>query len=531
MQSMECKSWTAPEVIRERLASLFSVSEQTLAEEREMDRRLSAIVEQFLRDNTASTDIDMGALTDLCKESRLRDEPSDVSQYVDFLSDTVVKHSTHTASPRFIGHMTMALPYFVRPLSKLLAALNQNPVKVETAKSLTPHERQTTAMFHRLVFGLSDDFYAEHIQRPESTLGMVVTGGTSANVTALWCARNSVFKPTADFNGIEEEGLIPALQYYGYKGGAIIGSSVVHYSVQKAADLLGIGSRGLVKVPVDSRNRIDLVALREAIDRCRDEGRYIFAIVGLAGSTDSGSIDPLLKMAEIAREQRIHFHVDAAWGGPLLFSKQHRSKLAGIEYADSVTIDGHKQLYLPMGVALMLLRDPHQAKAIEKQAQYIVRPGSIDLGKRYLEGSRPAMSLFLHAALSIIGPMGYEVLLDESIERTRYLVDRIRAHPEFELLIEPEINIVNYRFIPRAWRGRRDGLTSADNRPISEFNVRLQKAQRNAGRSFVSRTVINSARYGEQVVALRAILANPLTTEADINAVLQDQLQIAEAIA
>jgi glutamate decarboxylase len=237
----------------------------------------------------------------------------------------------------------------------------------------------------------------------------------------------------------------------------------------------------------------------------------------------------------VAREAGAHFHVDAAWAGPLLFSRRHRERLAGIELADSVTIDGHKQLYMPMGLGMCVLRDPLAAKAIEKQARYIARAGSVDLGKRALEGSRPGNAMYLHAALHVIGRDGYEALLDEGIRKTRYLADSIRARPEFELLQEPTINILVYRYVPEEFRRAAAAceLSDADNLAIDDFNVRLQKAQRRAGHSFVSRTVISTTRCGtgSPTVALRAVIANPLTTESDIDAVLLDQLGIAARLA
>lgn len=513
----------------EAVRRLFSPSADARAQEDEV--RLNAVIQNFLRTHDINTPVTLGELAANFTSSVIPEGPCEVSDYLDYLVERVVAHSTHTSSPRFIGHMTSALPYFVRPLSKLLVAMNQNVVKVETAKALSPYERQAIAMLHRFVYDRPAEFYERHIQESESTLGMLVSGGTLANISALWCARNSSLRAKGDFEGVDKDGLPAALEAYGCRGAAVIGSALMHYSIDKAADLLGTGMRGLIKVPADSRGRVEVSALREAIVACREQRRHVIAIVGVAGTTESGAIDPLERLADIAHEAKIHFHVDAAWGGPLLFSTRHRGKLAGIERADSVTIDGHKQLYLPMGTGVALIRDPHATAAIEKHARYIVRANSSDLGRRSLEGSRPGMALFLHAALNIIGARGYEMLVDESLRKTRYMADAVCARPEFQLLQEPEMNILSYRYIPgplreRAASGR---LSADDNSAVNRFNEELQKAQRLSGYSFVSRTTLDHTPHGGglPVTVLRAVIANPLTTEEDIDSVLADQLMIA----
>ena len=523
-----------PEPIGERLARLFGTSDESAALEKATDARVSEIIRDFLRATGTNSEIEFPSLMANFKESRIPLDPSDVGSYLDYLAANVIPHSTRTSSPRFIGHMTSALPHFVRTLARLLTAMNQNVVKTETAKAFTPYERQVVAMVHRLVYNFSDRFYDQHIQQRESTLGMLVSGGTLANITALWCARNHALRAANGFAGIEQEGLLRALEFYGYTGAVVIGSALMHYSFEKAADTMGIGVRNLIRVPVDGANRIDLRALRQTVADCRASRKLVIAIVGIAGTTDFGSIDPLEEMAEIAAEAGIHFHVDAAWGGPVLFSERHGRKLAGINTADSVTVDGHKQMYLPMGIGMVMLRDPHKASLIEKRARYIVRAGSYDLGKRALEGSRPGMALFLHAAFNIVGREGYEFLIDEGLRKARYMADSIRARPEFELLTEPEINILTYRYVPALLREKADagGLTEADNQEINNFNIRLQKAQREAGRTFVSRTLLSRTGSGSDssVVALRVVLANPLTAEGDIDAVLNDQVEIAAGL-
>lgn len=511
------------DTIQQHFAPAAAPSDEQLA----IAARVDEMIRSFFAAHYAHSDISFEQLNRLFSDSRIPDAPRDVSEYLDYFAGHIVAHSTHTSSPSFIGHMTSALPDFMQQLARLVTALNQNVVKVETAKAVTPYERQTIGMLHRLIYDRPDSFYAEHLQQSESTLGTITSGGTVGNITALWIARNTLLGPRPGFAGVEQEGLYAALRHYGYDGAVVIGSSLMHYSFKKAADLLGIGLRGLVTVPVDQQHRIDLAALRRTIAACRARNQLIIALVGVGGTTDVGSIDPLDQLADIAQEHGLLFHVDAAWGGPLLFSRRHRHKLAGIERADSVIIDGHKQLYLPMGIGMVLLRGPHQAQAIEKQAPYIVRARSADLGRRTLEGSRPAMSIFLHAALSILGRDGYEALVDEGVRKTGYMARALAARPEFELLMEPQSNILLYRYLPARWRTQiaAQQLDQAGQQAINRFNERLQQTQLQDGESFISRTTIETTRYGRAVpiVALRAVISNPLTMEQHIDAVLDRQ--------
>jgi len=151
---------------------------------------------------------------------------------------------------------------------------------------------------------------------------------------------------------------------------------------------------------------MDLMALQRIVDDCSARDFRIVAIVATAGTTDCGSIDPLDEIAEIAGHAHTHFHVDAAWCAPLIFSQRYQTRLAGIDRAESVTIDAHKQFYLPIGSSVLRMLEPHAATVIEKQASYMLQEGSGDLGKRSLEGSRSGSALLLHAGLNIIGPQG-----------------------------------------------------------------------------------------------------------------------------
>jgi glutamate decarboxylase len=428
--------------------------------------------------------------------------------------------------------MTSALPYFMLPLARLMTALNQNLVKVETSKAFTPMERQVLAMVHHLVYRCDDGFYPPWIHDSQHALGAFCSGGTIANVTALWVARNRLFAPAGDFRGISQEGLASALKHRGADGIAVLVSERGHYSFGKAADLLGLGRDNLIRVQTDSHNRIDLKQLREECRRLQDRNILPLAIVGIAGTTETGNIDPLEALADFALELGCHFHVDAAWGGPTLFSDRYRSLLAGIERADSVTIDAHKQLYVPMGAGMVVFKDPTSLSAIEHHANYILRHGSKDLGSHTLEGSRPGMSMLVHAGFSIIGRKGYELLIDMGIERAKTFADMILRHPDFELISEPELNILTYRYAPHSVQQALEKATvrqrSCMNALLDQICMLLQKYQREAGKTFVSRTRLRVARYGEDLTILRAVLANPLTTDEILEGILHEQCEIVQ---
>lgn len=516
----------------ENLYRIFTVPEAPDSTLGAIDQAITGDVTGFLQTHIVAIERNLEEIEDNFSSSSIPEEPTYVSEYTEFVKQNLVAQSVHTAAPGFVGHMTSALPYFMLPLARLMTALNQNLVKVETSKAFTPMERQVLAMMHHLVYRCPDDFYPPWIHNSQAALGAFCSGGTVANTTALWVARNRFFAPDGTFRGIAQEGLARALKHRNIDGIAVLVSERGHYSLGKAADLLGIGRDHLVKVRTAENNRIDLKALREECRRLQDENIRPLALVGIAGTTETGNIDPLEAMADLARELDCHFHVDAAWGGPTLFSDRHRHLLSGIERADSVTIDAHKQLYVPMGAGMVVFKDPTAVSAIEHHAAYILRHGSKDLGSHTLEGSRPGMALLVHAGLSIIGRKGYELLIDLGIERARVFAEMIRLHPEFELTSEPELNILTYRYCPAAvQRALKTASTDEGfriNAILDQVCQLLQKYQREAGKTFVSRTRLRMSCYGEEITVLRSVLANPLTTDEILKSVLAEQSEIVQ---
>ncbi len=514
----------------ENLYRIFTIPEAPESTLGGIDQAISRDVSGFLKTHIVALERSLEEIEADFSSTVIPEEPTYVSEYTEFVKEKLVAQSVHTAAPGFIGHMTSALPYFMLPLSRLMTALNQNLVKVETSKAFTPLERQVLAMLHRLVYQNDNAFYDRWVHNSEHALGAFCSGGTIANVTALWVARNRLCAPSATFRGIAHEGLARSLKHLGCADLAILVSQRGHYSLGKAADLLGLGRDNLVKIDTDASNRIDLKQLKETCRRLRDENIRPLALVGIAGTTETGNVDPLQEMADFASELGCHFHVDAAWGGPTLFSEHNRHLLDGISRADSVTFDAHKQLYVPMGAGMVVFKDPGAQSAIEHHAAYILRHGSKDLGSHTLEGSRPGKALLVHAGLSIIGRKGYELLIDLGIERARTYAELIRQHPDFELTSKPQLNILTYRYCPehvqQTLLRANEEQCAGINLLLDRVNQLLQKDQREAGKTFVSRTRLRVAAYTQEINVLRVVLANPLTTDEILASVLAEQCLI-----
>jgi glutamate decarboxylase len=265
----------------------------------------------------------------------------------------------------------------------------------------------------------------------------------------------------------------------------------------------------------------------------QQQGYAILSIVGLGGATETGSVDDLQALATLSQELNCHFHVDAAWGGATLFSSKYRSRLKGIELADSVTIDAHKQFYVPMGAGMVLFKDPERLSSIEHHAEYIIRKGSKDLGSHTLEGSRPGMALLVHAGLNIIGSKGYELLIDQGMDKIQYFAAMIKWNKDFELVVEPELNILGYRYAPD-WVQQGLKQTDSDtmqkiNRCLDRITRLIQKTQRADGKTFVSRTRVDVKAYNDEVITVfRVVLANPLTSQKVLSSVLDEQQELAK---
>lgn len=514
---------------------------------------LEMIHEFFQEKKGLHKKITLPELAQIFNQISTPEDPHLIRDVLQEIKDKVTVHSVKVGSPHYIGHMTSAIPYFMILLEIIIAALNQNQVKIETAKASSFVERELISWMHRIIFNRDDKFYRKNIQNPRIALGNVTSGGTISNLTALMVARERAFPIDKNFPGIRKAGVEGALNYYGYSRMVVLVSRRGHYSIRKSANLLGLGEKNVIYVPVDMYNRINIEALKKTIRNIKrndlEKGKKtkIMSIIGIAGTTETGNIDNLVELGDIARQENAYFHVDAAWGGSALIVNEYRSLFQGIEKADSVAVDAHKLLYCPMSMGIVVFRNEKDLDHLKTISQYVNRPDSVDTGRFTIEGSRPFACLKPWASLKIIGRDGYRLLFGQAREATFTFKRILEESGNFEILNHPELFILNYRLVPQHIMTRlnecverKKTLSNKNdigdltkkirkiNSVLNNLNILLQKSIRRDDTTFVSRTTLESTQYRPQrIVVLRAILINPLINKDILKEIVSTQNNIA----
>lgn len=391
--------------------------------------------------------------------------------------------------PHYIGHQVPASV----PIAGLFDAVSSVTNQVMAIYEMGPW---ATAVEHALV----GELCRKAGWHPDDSSGLLTHGGSLANLTALLTARN-VTLPGSWENGT------PA-------NAVLITHPDAHYCVTRAAGILGLGSRQVVKATMDDFGHMNPEALDRLIPELKASGRQIMAVSSCACSTPTGAFDDLQKIGDVCRRHEVWFHVDAAHGGGLLMSRRHRSRLAGIELADSIVWDAHKMLFVPALCAAVLYRNrDHRFETFQQSAPYLFDPSApgmadIDSGMRTVECTKRAAGFGLWGLWSVFGEEIFEQLVDHTIELARTFHQMLSDAADFETLHEPECNIVAFRYLPRS-------MQHASAEELDRFQRDLRTNLIRSGEFYIVQTTLKNR------AALRVCLMNPMTTVTDLTELME----------
>jgi glutamate/tyrosine decarboxylase-like PLP-dependent enzyme len=337
-----------------------------------------------------------------------------------------LSHAMNAAHPGYMGHMDSIATTFSIVGDLLVAALNNNMLSVE----MSP-------VFSRLEPLVMQQLAAQ-FKLGEHSGGVMVSGGSLANLQALSVARNVHFDAV-------KKGVVGLPRQP-----VFFVSEVAHTSMQKAAMVMGLGSDAAIALRTNANSQVDIDDLKSKLAQAQRLNQQPFALVATAGTTVTGNIDPIAEMGAIARTHSLWFHVDAAYGGALIFSPEHRHLLAGIDQADSVTFNPQKWLYVTKTCATVLFKN----FSVLKQHFRILAPYMGDdsewanLGELSLQGTRHPDILKLWLSLQHIGTAGYAEIIRHNYALTQQFVREVCDRPELQLASQPQMNLVCFRLAP-----------------------------------------------------------------------------------
>jgi glutamate/tyrosine decarboxylase-like PLP-dependent enzyme len=331
---------------------------------------------------------------------------------------------------------------------------------------------------------------------PETAGGIFLSGGSLANLSALVTARDALLK--------SEE----------FSRAVVYGSDQTHSSLLRAMRILGWQKQQFRRLESDGAFRVRPEEVGRAIREDRAAGLAPFCVIANAGTTNTGAIDPMTKLADICAEEKVWLHADGAYGAAALFCERGRKLLRGIERVDSFTLDPHKWLFQPFDCALLMVRDRatlrHAFHVREDEAEYLqdARAGEeeVNLWDYSPELTRPFRALKLWMSLQVFGADAFAAALDRTFYLAEYAEQQLRAHHDWEIASAAQMAVVTFRYVPQ---GRAHGSAESARR-IDAFNRTIAARMQEQGFALVLTTELRGQ------TALRLCTINPRTTEEDI---------------
>lgn len=416
---------------------------------------------------------------------------------------TIIKNSRHNGHPRFFGYVASPATPVGAFADLITSALNSNVTSWRSGPAPTEIERTVVRWLGSL------------IGYDKEARGLLLSGGSMANMTALLIAHRAKMGNEASRQGLWRSET-PMTLY---------ASEQVHMSIPKAADILGFGRDQVRLVGCDDQFRLNVQLLRERICADVQTGAQPFCVVASAGTTNTGAVDPLSEIAEVAKEFGLWFHVDGAYGAPAALDETKRVLFAGLEHADSVSLDPHKWLYAPLDCGCLLFRDEARARAAfgEEDADYIkVLEEDADESFAFWnygpELSRRFRALKIWLTLRYYGVNRIAAAITEDNALAAYLAQLVEEAEDFELLSRPQLSICCFRYAPVNLRSRARGAQpdgEANEGELNNLNEKIMFAVQRGGRAYLSSATIHG-RF-----ALRVCITNFRTTRADLEQTLE----------
>lgn len=424
------------------------------------------------------------------------ERPMPIEDVYGLVKDTVLAYPMGNIHPRFWSWY-MGSGNFTGALGDFLAAIQGSNLG---------GGRHAAALADQQVVGWLRDM----IGFPETASGTLVSGGSVANLIGLTVARNAMAGIDLREDGVAA--LKEPLRFYA--------SDQVHSCHRKAVETLGLGNKALRRIPTDGRYRIDIPSLRATIAEDRAQGFKPACVIGTAGTVNSGAVDDLVALAEIAAEEDLWFHVDGCIGALLAIAPENAWRVKGIDRADSVALDPHKWLHAPFEVGFALVRDRTKHwETFAASPEFLQgMPRGIAsapwLHEFGLQTSRGFTALKVWMALMEHGVAKFGRLIDQNIAQAAFLADLVRAHPPLELIAEPEINIVCFRYAPQG----------QDEERLKEINIEIMLRLQETGVAALSDTTIRGKH------CLRAAICNHRTRPEDLTLLVSEATRLGREV-
>lgn len=435
------------------------------------------------------------AAIDVCPEDGIG-----IDRTIAAVADLVLRQSVLVADPTCLGHLHCPPLIPAIAAEMLISATNQSMDSWDQAPAATYLEQHVVDWLGRL-FGLGKD-----------ADGIFTSGGTQSNFMALLLARNLVGNRRG-WN-IRQHGMPAEARKL-----RILCSEAAHFSIQQSAAILGMGEESVIGIPTDGDRRMKPACLAEKVAQLQAEGLVPFMVVATAGTTDFGSIDPLDPIADICAADHLWLHVDAAYGGALAISDRFAPMLAGIERADSVTVDFHKLFYQPISCSTFLVRRRADFDVISLHADYLnpeenVEEGVLDLVTKSIQTTRRFDGLKPFMTLQSLGRRRLAAMIETTVDLSQGIAAMIEADPDLLLAAWPAINALVFRFDAGGY----------DPDAIDTINREIRRSLLADGKALLAGTRIDGRSW------LKLTVLNPRTTNEHMRAILNDVTEAGHAL-